>query len=152
MTTLFAFLHHIAAFMLFAALVLEFVIARSEFNFDNARRLLLADRVYGLCAGVVLVVGLMRVFLFEKGAAFYFHSAPFITKLALFLIVGLLSIFPTMVFLSWRTALKNHETPKVEADTLARIRRVIHLELVGVVLIILCAAMAARGIGQVGLG
>lgn len=152
MTTLFAFLHHLAAFTLFAALVLEFVLARSELNFDNARRLLLADRVYGLSAGLILIIGLLRVFLFEKGATFYFHSAPFIAKLALFLIVGLLSIYPTMVFLAWRTALKNREAPKVEANTATRIRRIIHLELVGVVLIILCAAMAARGTGQVGLG
>jgi putative membrane protein len=30
--------------------------------------------VLGLSAGFLLVIGLLRVFFFEKGAAYYFHS------------------------------------------------------------------------------
>jgi putative membrane protein len=38
------------------------------------------------------VVRLLRVFYFDKGAPYYFQSAPFMAKLALFVGVGLLSI------------------------------------------------------------
>ena len=51
-------------------------------NARTARRLALADLVLGVSAGVLRVVGLLRVFYFEKGAAFYFSSCAFIAKLA----------------------------------------------------------------------
>ena len=64
--------------------------------------------------------------------------------LALFLLVAGLSIYPTLKFLSWRkgAAVDPHE---------ARIaRKLVHLELLGVVLILLFAALMARGIGYMG--
>jgi putative membrane protein len=149
MSTLFAFLHHLAAFALVAALALEFVFLKQELNIANARRILVADAIYGMSAGLLILVGLLRVFFFEKGAYYYFHSVPFIAKLALFVAVGLLSIYPTREFLSWLKALKNNELPNVSADNLRRIRLIVHVELAGVVLILLCAAMAARGVGIV---
>ena len=89
--------------------------------------------------------------MFEKGAAYYFHSAPFIAKLALFVIVGLLSIIPTTEFLSWRKATNQGQIPVVAVEKLRSVRMVIHMELAAIVLIVLCAALAARGIGMVGI-
>ena len=94
MTALMAFLHHVAAFTLVAALVVEFVLIRGELDATTARKLARTDVVFGISSGVLLVVGLLRVFYFEKGAGYYFHSATFIAKLALFVAVGLLSIYP----------------------------------------------------------
>jgi putative membrane protein len=141
MSALFAFLHHVAAFALVAGIVVEFVLIREELNPMSARRLAFADMVVGLSAGVLLVVGLLRVFYFEKGAAFYFGNAAFIAKMALFVAVALLSIYPTVKFLSWRK-----KAP--DAASVPAIRRVLHLELIGVVLILLFAALMARGIGS----
>src|SRR3990172_4174793 len=101
MTWFLAFLHHIAAFTLVAALVVEFVLIRDELTVARARKIQLADLVIGIAAGAVLVVGFVRVFYFEKGTAYYFHSIPFIAKLSFFVTVGLLSIYPTIEFLSW---------------------------------------------------
>src|SRR5215470_17040664 len=92
MSALFAFLHHIAAFAVVATLVVERVLTRGELTPANARRILDADRLFGIAAGVLLVVGLLRVAFFEKGPAYYWHSGPFIAKISLFAIVGLLSI------------------------------------------------------------
>ena len=66
----------------------------------KSRKLQRIDALFGASAGVLLVVGVLRVFYFEKGAAYYFHSAPFIAKLVLFVAVGLLSIYPTVTFRS----------------------------------------------------
>jgi putative membrane protein len=150
MTWLLAFLHHLAAFALFAALAVEFVLIRGELNAINARRIQVADLAFGAAAGLVLVVGLLRVFYFEKGAAYYFHSAPFIAKLSLFAVVGLLSIYPTREFLSWRAPLSLGRIPVTAPARMRAIRRIVHWELAGVVLILLCAAMMARGVGTFG--
>jgi putative membrane protein len=150
MTSLFAFLHHVAAFALVAFLVTEFVLIRDELTLASARKLQLADRVYGASAGAVLAVGFLRVIYFEKGATYYFHSAPFIAKLSLFAIIGLVSIYPTVEFLSWRKAVQQGQIPIVSARKLESIRTIIHLEVAGVVSIILCAALMAKGVGYVG--
>src|SRR5204862_7435759 len=106
MTPFVAFLHHLAAFTLVAALAVEFVLIRGELNLGTARKLQRIDMVFGLSAGVVLVVGLLRVAYFGEGASYCFHSAPLIAKLCLFLIVGLLSIYPTVDFRSLSKASK----------------------------------------------
>jgi putative membrane protein len=141
----FAFLHHLAAFSLVAALATQLVLLKDGMAPQAARRLRGLDALYGAAAGVLLVVGLLRVFYFEKGAAYYFHSAPFIAKLFLFIAVGLLSIHPTLTFRRW-AALAQGPDP----DSLRRVRRLIHVQLAGVVLILLCAAMMARGVGHFG--
>ncbi len=150
MTPFFAFLHHLAAFTLAAALAVEFILIRGELNLGTARKLRLVDMVFGVSAGVVLVIGLLRVFYFEKGASYYFHSAPFIATLALFVIVGLLSIYPTVEFFSWSKSLKQGQLPALTERKIASIRSVIHWELAAVVVIILCAALMAKGVGYLG--
>jgi len=148
MTTLFAFLHHLAAFGLIAALTVELVLLQGELTAAAIRRLARADIGVGVSAMLLLVVGLARAFHFEKGAAYYFHNWAFIGKLALFLAVALLSIHPTVTFIAWSRALKRGQTPAIGADTLRRLRRTIHTELAAVVPIVLFAAMMARGIGS----
>jgi len=147
MAALFAFLHHVSAFTLFAALVVEFVLIRSTLTLESARKIQLADMIFGISAGALLLVGLLRVFHFEKGATYYFHTWTFIAKLSLFVIVGLISIVPTMEFLRWRPAVKAGQVPTVSADKMKSIRSIIHYEMVGVVLILLFAALMAKGIG-----
>ena len=115
MAALFAFLHHVSAFTLFAALVVEFVLIRGTLTLENARKIQRADMIFGISAGVLLLVGLARVFYFEKGATYYFHTWTFHAKLSLFVIVGLISIIPTMEFLRWRTAVKAGQVPAVSA-------------------------------------
>lgn len=144
MTIAFAFLHHLAAFALVAALAAEMVLLRNEVTPQGARRLQVIDAAYGASAGILLVVGLLRVFYFEKGASYYFQSAPFIAKLALFLAVALLSIYPTLTFRRWN----RQGIPAAEA--VRTVRKVVHTQLGGVVLILFFAAMMARGVGFFG--
>ena len=144
MAALAAFLHHAAAFTLVAAIAIEFVLMRGALTAASARQLRIVDAVLGAAAGIVLLVGLARVFYFEKGASYYGHNAFFIAKMALFALVAVASIYPTVAFLSWRSA----PLPAVDSARLRLVRRLIHWELAGVLLILLCAALMARGIGQ----
>ena len=147
MSAFFAFLHHVAAFAFVSALVVEFVLIRGELTIANARRIQVADIVAGAAAGVVLLVGVARVLLFEKGVSYYLHSTPFLAKMALFVTVALLSIYPTIEFLTWIKPLREGRVPVLGERKIRLIRMIIHCELAGVVLLILCAALMARGIG-----
>jgi putative membrane protein len=150
MSALLAFVHHVAAFALVATLAIEFVLIRGELTMRSARRLQLTDMVFGMSSGVVLLAGLLRVFYIEKGPGYYFHSWPFLAKLVLFLGVGLLSIPPTLEFLSWRSVLRRGQAPVLTDERRRRLQRLMRLELAGIVLILLCAALMARGVGYFG--
>jgi putative membrane protein len=107
-----------------------------------------ADLAFGISAGVLLVVGFCRVLYFEQGPSYYFHSVPFAAKLALFLIVGLLSIIPTREFMSWRKSMRQGQVPIVTDRKMRTIRSILHWEILGVVMIVLCAALMAKGVGS----
>ena len=92
----------------------------------------------------------MRVLHYEKGAAYYAHSLPFMIKMALFAAIGLLSIYPTLVFLGWRRAFARGEPPSIDPARHQRLRRIIHIEATLLVLMVLCASMIARGVGTLG--
>jgi putative membrane protein len=149
MTTLFAFLHHLCAFTVVGALAIEFIllgqVQSGALSVAIARRLAIADAILGAAAGLLFVVGLCRVFFFEKGAAYYFHSHAFLTKFSVFIAVALISIIPTLEFLSWRKALRAGQAPAVSPEKLRFIKRIIHGELAAIVIIVLCAAIMARG-------
>lgn len=145
MTVTFAFLHHLAAFTLVAALAIEFLLIRQEITLANARRLLMVDSIYGTAAGALLVVGLLRVFFFEKGYLYYFGSHAFLTKLGLFILVGIASAIPTIEFAKWRKAVKAGQAPSIDAGKILTIRRIIHWQLAGIVFILFFAAMMAKG-------
>jgi len=147
MPALAAFFHFLGAFVLFAALAVELALARGPIDGALVRRLAIVDGVFGLAALVVLVAGLLRVFYFEKGAAYYFHDVPFLVKLALFAIVGLLSIYPTRQFLGWRRAQRRGEAVTPDPARIATIRRVLHVEATLLVLVVLCASLMAHGVG-----
>ena len=148
MSALFAFLHHVAAFTLVAAIVVEFVLVKPGITFQNARIVQTADIVYGIAAGIIVVVGVLRVQFFEKGPEYYGHSLPFIGKMSAFVIVGLLSIVPTLEFLRWRKHTRAGAPPELDEKKLKTIRMLIHIELAGIAVILACAAMMARGIGE----
>jgi putative membrane protein len=144
-TTLFAFLHHFAAFTLVSALAVEFVLIRQQLTLETARWLPIVDAVLGASAVFLLIIGLLCVFYFEKGAAYYFHSHAFMTKFSVFIAVSLLSIVPTLEFMSWRMAGEAGRLPAVSDKNLKFVTRIIHGELAAVVNIVLCAAIMARG-------
>lgn len=141
-----AFIHHAAAFLVVATLMVELVVLKSELTPTSARSVLRMDAAYGISAAVLLVVGFARVLYTEKGAAYYFASGSFLVKLGLFIVVGLLSIYPTMQFLKWRRVLREQRVPEIDAGTRRKVRMLIHIELTLLFVIMLMAAMMARGV------
>ena len=76
-SALFAFLHFVAVFGIFATVFLEWQTMSPAPTLAEATRMQRCDRWYGLFAMLLLVVGFLRVFYFEKGAAYsrgLYHS------------------------------------------------------------------------------
>jgi putative membrane protein len=144
-TTLFAFLHHVAAFALVSSLSLELMLVHQPLTLANARRLMRIDAVLGASAGLLLVVGLLRVFVFEKSPDYYFSNLAFVIKLGVFIALASLSLLPTLEFLSWRKAVRAGHLPDIDERRLRKVQAVIHGELAGIVVILLCAAVIAKG-------
>ena len=142
-----AFLHHLAAFTLVAALAVEVAMFKPPLSAAQARRLQRTDLIFGLSAAAVLVVGGLRVAYFEKGPAYYWHDVYFLLKLTAFLVAALISIYPTVIFLSWNRALKAGAAPEISADRTRRVRLCLMLELTAILVILFCAALMARGFG-----
>lgn len=147
MNWLMAFLHHLAAFALVSALIYEWILLRKPLSLERAQSLMKTDQLYGAAAMALLIIGGLRVFYFEKGADYYFQSAPFIAKLVLFALVGLLSIYPTKTFFSWRKSVLQNQLPAISANHQQRLQIILGIQLMGVAGILLGAAMAAKGIG-----
>ncbi|MFN8434405.1 MAG: DUF2214 family protein [Anaerolineales bacterium] len=146
-TSLMATLHHIAAFTMTACLVYEFIAFRRSLSAGEVRRIQQVDLWYGISAGVLLVAGLLRVFIFEKGASYYGANPLFWVKMALFVLVGILSIYPTIRYIRWGSVVeeRNLELPD---DEHKRIRLLLNLEVIGIVLILFAAPAMARAIGM----
>ena len=145
MSTLFAFLHHLCAFTLVSAVAIEFTLIRQDLTLASARRLQVTDMMLGIAAGTLFIVGLLRVIYFEKGPNYYFHNHAFLAKLSIFIAIGLLSIVPTVEFLSWRKVLSVGQVPAISVKKKRLITAVIHGELLSIAIILLCAAIMARG-------
>lgn len=150
MPAVMAFLHHLSAFTVVGALVAEVVLFKPPLTVVQARRLQRVDSIFGISAGVLLVVGLLRVIYFEKGAGYYFADAFFLAKLSAFLLAAAISIYPTVLFLSWGKALKQDMVPEVSVTQVRRTRLCLMLEMTTIVVILLCAPFMARGFGYFG--
>jgi len=139
--------HHILMFAVAALLATELVMV---FVGLNGRRIMLVSRIdiwFGAAAGMIVVVGFMRVFLGAKPASFYLESPFFWAKIGALAVVALLSIAPTLRFLRWARparADRSFEPPPAE---LATVRRFIVLESLVFLLIPIFAAVMARGYG-----
>ncbi|MGY4531514.1 putative membrane protein [Pseudomonas sp. TE3786] len=143
-----AYLHYLAIFLLFALLTLEHQLFKLPLDLARARSLMRIDTAYGVAAGLVLATGAARVLWYGKGLDYYLHNSVFHAKFGLFILVGLLSAVPTVVFLKWRSAVKAGEVPQVSAQQARLVTLVIRLELLGLLVLPLLAALMARGHGS----
>ncbi|MDX2276257.1 MAG: DUF2214 family protein [Hyphomonadaceae bacterium] len=136
-----SFLHFTFAFILVGALSAEAFVLRLPVDERVARLLLRIDLFYGLAAVGLIVAGVCRVFFSPAGAAYYAGQPFFWAKMAVFVVIGIISIWPTRAFLGW----VKHGPPD-EAEV-KRIKRLVMAELHILVLVVLFAALMARGGG-----
>jgi putative membrane protein len=139
-----AILHHVLVFGLAAMLASEMVLVRQGMGSADAMRAARLDAGYGASAGLILVIGLLRVAYGLKGPDYYLTNVWFWAKLAGFGAIGILSIPPTMRFLRWRKAAKIDSGFMPAPEEVSFVRGYIRLELVLLILVLVFAATMAR--------
>jgi putative membrane protein len=119
---------------------------KGRLDAEGLRRLFAADSVWGIAAVLWLVTGVLRAFGgLEKGTAFYLGSWLFLLKLSLFVVIGLLEIWPMVTLIRWRAAARRGGA--VDTSTARALYHVNHVELALVVVMVFVASFMARGFG-----
>lgn len=142
-----AYLHYAGFMVSFGALAIERWTLKSELTLRESWRIVIADATYGIAATTVMVTGVLRVLYFEKGTDYYVNNPVFWAKVALFIIVGTVSLYPTISFITWISTLRAKVPPKLPEAVVTRLQQIIQFELIGFLSIPLLAALMARGIG-----
>lgn len=135
--------HFIAVFMIVGAIFAEqFLIAKNLTRLE-IKRIAKIDTIYGIGAILVLIAGFALWFWIGKPASFYTRNWIFHTKLTLFVILGLLSIYPSVFFL------KNRKGNDLE--TIVPVPKMVilflRLELLLIIIMPLLATMMSLGKG-----
>jgi putative membrane protein len=145
--SLLAYLHILAILTLVVFISSEAALCRPEWmNAKTVERLVTVDRIYGIAAGVLFATGLARIYFGVKGPDWYWSNWLLHVKIALFVVVGLLSIRPTLRFAQWRRAL--HATGALPGeDEVRKVRKQVMLQAHIIPLIPLAAVFLARGFG-----
>lgn len=144
-----AYLHFTSILALTGLLAAEYFLCNEHLQPGHVRLLARLDLAYLGAAVAVLATGIVRLLWFAKPSAFYLHNPVFYLKIALFIAVGLISIPPTRQFLRWNRSLREGHVRVLSGADIARVRRLIGLELVLLALIPLSAVLMARGISLV---
>jgi putative membrane protein len=137
-----AIAHHVLIFALFGVLVVELASVKKGMGQSAITQVAAVDLWYGILAALILAVGLIRAYYSAKGWAYYSHNTFFWAKLGVFLLIGLLSVPPTIFFIKTRRA----EAIPTDAE-ISRVRMFLHLEAVLFLLLPGFAAAMARGYG-----
>jgi putative membrane protein len=139
-----AYGHFILVFVLLGCLVAEIVLVRPGMDSAVLARVGRIDLVYGIAAGVLFVVGFLRVYFGLKSPEFYWSSGAFHIKLALYILIGLASLPPTFRFIRWRREMTAGTRQTVSAEDMAPIRLWLHAEAGLMLLVPLFASLLAR--------
>jgi putative membrane protein len=138
------YLHFIAVFAIVGALVAEQFLISKSMTRKEIKRIAVIDGLYGLGAVLVLIAGFTLWFWVGKPADFYTKNWIFHTKLTLFVVLALLSIYPTIFFLKNRKGVDLQTEIKVPATVIICLR----LELLLLFIIPILASYMSLGIGS----
>ena len=124
----------------------ELVFLSQTPSLTTAKNIQRADMIYGLSALLVVLMGFIRVYYFEKGPDYYFNNPFFWIKLNAFAGVGLLSIYPSIKFFQWKALLKSKTAPLLTTQTYHILRTLLILEVIGLLVMMISASLMAKGV------
>ncbi|VWX58638.1 conserved membrane hypothetical protein [Burkholderiales bacterium 8X] len=145
-----AYLHLLAILTMVVFIASEAALCRVEWlNAAVVERLGRVDMIYGIAAITVLATGVARTWFGIKGTAWYWTNPLLHVKVGLFIVVGVLSIFPTITFIRWRKALRASGQLPPESEV-RKTRKLVMAQAHLIALIPLVAVFLARGFGARG--
>ena len=136
--------HFLGILLLFSSCLLEYQRLKPILTRAEVKRLARVDIVFGLSALLVLMSGLAMALWLAKPLDYYLNNWIFHFKYSLFIVIGLISAYPTVFFISNRRG--------NDADTLdlpRGMKTVITLELTGILCLPLLGILMAAGFGAI---
>ncbi len=139
-----AWLHYVSIMLMIASLLGEHLTLKQELAMVQARTIQRLDIIYGGSATVVLITGVMRMFL-EKGVAYYNQHIGFHILVGIFVLVALLSIYPTVIFLRWRSDTRSGKGQQLAREQYRKMQMIIRAEMALLLLAPFFATWMAHG-------
>jgi putative membrane protein len=139
-----AWIHYVAIMLLIASLLGEHLLLKPELTATEARTIQRLDAVYGSSAAIVLISGIMRMFL-EKGVAYYNHHIAFHILFGIFIIAAVLSIYPTRLYLRWRSDIRASRGQRLEPAQFKKMQMIVRVEMTLLLLAPFFATWMAHG-------
>ena len=136
------YIHFISIFTIIITVGGEFFLLKQEMTRAEIRRIARIDGLYGLASITLVAAGLTLWFGIGKPAEYYNSNWVFHLKWGLFVVVGLLSIIPTLFFNKNRKG-----NPEEIVSVPPKVKNTIRLELIILFIIPLLASSMAKGIG-----
>lgn len=135
------YVHFISIFSLVSLLVVQHLMLKPIMSVTELNKLAKVDMFYGASAGLILLTGLILWFSVGKNAEFYTSNPVFHVKVSLFVLVGLLSVYPSLFFAQKRT------DGNAQVTVPKRIILIVRTELLFACLLPLLAVLMANGYG-----
>ena len=143
-----AYLHLLAILTMVVFISSEAALCRVQWlNAAVVERLAKVDLVYGIAAITVLATGVARTWWGVKGTAWYWTNPLLHIKLTLFIVIGVVSIFPTLTYIRWRKGLRVSGALPAEAE-IRKTRKLVMVQAHLIAVIPLVAVFLARGFGK----
>jgi putative membrane protein len=136
------YFHFIGIFLVVASLVSEHLLLKDQLSGKEINRLFKVDGIYGLGAILTLSMGLLLWLGVGKPAEFYTSNPLIHIKLTLFVVIGLLSIKPTV----WYFKNRNHGE-SVVVDVPSKLKILIRIQLALLIALPLLGTLMSRGVG-----
>ncbi len=136
------YIHFIGIMIVFAMVCVENILLKPAITRKTVKQLFNVDGLYGLFSLIVVAAGLYLWFGVGKPAAYYSQNGIFHTKVGLFIVVGILSIWPTVFYFKNR---KGDENDMVEIPN--NLRRIVRVEILLLIIIPILATLMAQGVG-----
>ncbi len=144
-----AYIHYLGIILCFAALIFERITLKINLSKNETISIIIADVIYGIAGLAILITGILRVKYYGQGGEFYTNNPIFWFKVSLYIVIGLLSLYPTITYILWAIPLSKNKLPDITENLVKRFQLIIMTELVGFAVIPFFATLMSRGIGLV---
>ena len=149
MSALVAYVHYLGIMLCFGVLIFERIILKINLNKNETISIIIADVIYGIAGLAILITGILRVKYYGQGGDFYTSNPIFWLKVSLYIVIGLISLYPTITYILWAIPLSKNKLPVISENLVKRFKLIILTELVGFAVIPFFATLMTRGIGLV---
>ena len=148
-SALVAYVHYLGIILCVGALMFERIMFKINLNKNETISIIIADVIYGIAGLAILITGILRVKYYGQGGEFYTGNPIFWVKVSLYIVIGLISLYPTTTYILWAIPLSRNNLPIISENLVKRFRLIITTELVGFLVIPFFATLMSRGIGLV---